>query len=191
MSALNMPHDVIPSDATLQSSRGMALLEWAEGSTGCDICEIFTILASHTPQIIRNVLSESNTDEPCETVNHQQLGEHHLNVVNRLNDLAVIYHLRGRYEEAVLLLQRILTLNQQRFGESHPNVAFSLNNLATLYKAQGRYEEAETLYQQALEMRLQLLGENHPDVTFSLNNLAHLYDAQGCYEEPNPYFSKL
>ncbi len=107
-----------------------------------------------------------------------------------LNNLALLYHSQGRYEQAEPLFVQALELCQRLLGEDHPHVASSLNNLALLYKSQGRYTEAELLQMQALELWQRLLGEDHPDVASSLNNLALLYNAQGHYEEAEPLLEK-
>ncbi|CAN1210632.1 hypothetical protein TUMEXPCC7403_10580 [Tumidithrix helvetica PCC 7403] len=114
------------------------------------------------------------------------LGEHHPDVANIINNLAVLYEFQGRYEESEPFLKQALSLNQEVFGERHSNVATSLNNLAELYKSQGRYEESEPLLKQALSLRQELFGDRHSDVATSLNNLAELYKSQGRYEESEP-----
>ncbi|MEQ9370391.1 MAG: tetratricopeptide repeat protein [Coleofasciculus chthonoplastes F3-SA18-01] len=117
-------------------------------------------------------------------------GENHPDVAQSLNNLAVLYDNKGRYEEAEPLYLEALELRKRLLGENHPHIASSLNNLAYLYYSQGRYEEAEPVYLEALALRKRLLGENHPDVATSLNNLALLYKSQGCYEKAKPLYLK-
>jgi CHAT domain-containing protein/tetratricopeptide (TPR) repeat protein len=93
---------------------------------------------------------------------------------------------QGKYQEAIPLLERVLSIRKKVLGNEHPDVASSLNNLAALYTSQGRYSEAEPLYRQALEMRKRLLGNERPLVASSLNNLAALYTSQGRYSEAEP-----
>ena len=105
-----------------------------------------------------------------------------------LNNLAYLYNLQGRYDQAEPLYLQALELRKRLLGEEHPNVAASLNNLAELYRTQGRYAEAEPLYLQALELSKRLLGEEHPNVASSLNNLALLYESQGRYDQAEPLY---
>ena len=107
-----------------------------------------------------------------------------------LSNLAYLYYLQGRYNQAELLLRQALDLMKHLMGEEHPAVATNLDNLATLYYSQGRYSETESLYQQALDLRRHLLGEEHPDVAVSLNNLAHLYSSQGRYDQAETLYRK-
>ena len=107
-----------------------------------------------------------------------------------LNNLARLYELMGRYEEALPLYQRSLSIREEQLGANHPDTAQSLNNLALLYDSMGRYEEALPLYQRSLSIREEQLGANHPDTAQSLNNLALLYDSMGRYEEALPLFQR-
>jgi tetratricopeptide (TPR) repeat protein len=61
---------------------------------------------------------------------------------NLLNNLALVYKVLGRYEEAAKELETALQADLQHFGEAHPTVATRRSNLATVYRDLGRYEEA-------------------------------------------------
>jgi tetratricopeptide (TPR) repeat protein len=91
-----------------------------------------------------------------------------------LNNLALLYHARGRYAEAEPLYRRALAIWEKAQGSDHPDVATAVNNLAELYLARGRYVDAEPLLRRALALREKALGPDHPDVAQSLNNLAAL-----------------
>ena len=104
-------------------------------------------------------------------------------LANSLNNLALLYRLQGRYNDAEPLYLQSLDIRKRQLGDDHPDVATSLNNLALLYKKQGRYNDAEPLYLQSLDIRKRQLGNDHPDVATSLNNLAGLYESQGKYLE--------
>jgi tetratricopeptide (TPR) repeat protein len=87
-----------------------------------------------------------------------------------LNNLAGLYHARGRYADAEPFYQRALAIRERVLGPDHPDVALSLNNLAVLYDAQGRYAEAEPLYRRALVIGEKKLGPNHPIFETILKN---------------------
>ncbi|MEM8640686.1 MAG: tetratricopeptide repeat protein [Cyanobacteria bacterium P01_G01_bin.54] len=105
-----------------------------------------------------------------------------------LNNLAELYRVQGKYEQAEPLFLQALEIRKKVLGEDHSDVALSLNNLAALYYGQGKYEQAEPLFLQALEIRKKVLGEDHSDIAITLNNLAELYRAQGKYEQAEPLF---
>jgi tetratricopeptide (TPR) repeat protein len=102
-----------------------------------------------------------------------------------LNNLAEVYRLTRRYDEAEPLYKRAITLDESA-GEDNPGLATSLNNLALLYRAQGRLKEAEPLYKRALVLLEKALGPSHPDVAKSLNNLAVLYRMESAPEKAQP-----
>ncbi|MEO1210047.1 MAG: tetratricopeptide repeat protein [Cyanobacteria bacterium J06638_20] len=111
-------------------------------------------------------------------------------LLNALNQLALLYYRQGRYSEATPLLKRTLTQRQQSLGPDHPHTATSLNNLAALYESMGRYGEAEPLYARSLVIREAQLGPDHPDTATSLNNLAALYESMGRYGEAEPLYAR-
>ena len=108
-------------------------------------------------QSIRNQVI-NRAQECCE----QQLGHHHPDTAQSLNNLAGLLHHTGRYEEAEPLLRRALAIREQHLGQHHPDTAQSLNNLAGLLNKTGRYKEAEPLYRQAIAILLETLGDQHP-----------------------------
>ncbi|MEO0804147.1 MAG: tetratricopeptide repeat protein, partial [Cyanobacteria bacterium J06642_2] len=104
------------------------------------------------------------------------------------NHIALRYEKRGRYREAIPLLQHALQIREEQLGASHPDTASSLNNLALLYDSTGKYAEAEPLYLRVLQIREEQLGASHPDTATSLNNLAGLYKSTGKYAEAEPLY---
>lgn len=75
-----------------------------------------------------------------------------------LNNLALVYHAQGRYDEAEPMYQRAITITERALGPDHPNLAASLGNLAELYRTQKKYVEAEPLYREAVFIWEQALG---------------------------------
>ncbi len=107
-----------------------------------------------------------------------------------LNNLAELYRLQGRYEEAEPLNKRALAIREKVLGPEHSEVATSLNNLAVIYLKQGRYAEAEPLYKRSLAIVEKALGAEHPNVAGSLNNLGEFYRLQGRYAEAEPLYKR-
>jgi tetratricopeptide (TPR) repeat protein len=98
-------------------------------------------------------------------------------------DRAYKLYARGRYGEAVPLLQEVLTADREILGEDHPETALSYNDLGAIVGEQGKYAEAEGLSRRALEIRQKVLSEAHPDTAQSYNNLAMVLHYQGRYAE--------
>ena len=85
----------------------------------------------------------------------------------------------GRYQEAIIYAEELVTAGEKVYGTDHPNVAVFLNNFAMLYYALGDYPRAEPLYKRSLAIREKAFGKEHPNVATALVNLALLYKSQG------------
>ena len=73
------------------------------------------------------------------------LGPEHPDVARGLNNLAGLYHVQGRYAEAVPLYRRSLAIRIEVLGPGHPDVIRSLGNYAALLRSMGRGPEADEL----------------------------------------------
>jgi tetratricopeptide (TPR) repeat protein len=100
------------------------------------------------------------------------LGQGHLDVLSSMNNLAMTYSKRGRWEEADKLQVEVIKKRKEVLGEGHPDTLRSIKNLAVTYSQQGRWEEAEKLQVEVLEKSKEVLGEGHPSTLTSMNNLA-------------------
>ncbi|GHO49823.1 hypothetical protein KSX_79860 [Ktedonospora formicarum] len=100
-------------------------------------------------------------------------------VAYTLYNLAEIFRMQGRYDEAQRHYQHGLRINEQCFGSEHTEVALILAGLANLYRDQGKSVEAEPLYQRALAIREQHLGPLHPETAQTLHDLAICSQRQG------------
>lgn len=109
------------------------------------------------------------------------LEELHPDITISLNNLARLYDVQGRYQEAEELHLDVLDRWKEILGNEHPYIASTFSNLGGTYQEQGRYLESEQKYLEALAMRKRLLGEEHPDIASGLDNLAELYLIQGRY----------
>src|SRR5438132_5131072 len=97
------------------------------------------------------------------------------------NEAASYLVAHARYQQAELLLLRVLSIRRQVLEANHPDTARTLNDLGALYFNQGKYQDAEPLLQKSLTIREQVLGMEHPDVAQTLHNLANLYRTRGAY----------
>jgi len=71
-----------------------------------------------------------------------------------LTNLAALYQLQQRYEEAERLYRRALAIDEAAFGGQHPSVARDLGNLAGLYVEMKRPAEAEQASTKALGIQV-------------------------------------
>lgn len=105
-----------------------------------------------------------------------------------LNNLASVYRLEGKYDQAETSYQQALDILDRAFGSKHLAVATALNNLADLYRVRRRLDDAEPLYLRALEIKRYFLTDSHPSLATTLNNLGLLYHARGDYNRAEPLY---
>jgi TonB family protein len=81
---------------------------------------------------------------------------------DQLNQKAVSLYGQGKYDEALVLAQRVLTLREQTLGPDHESVARALHNIAEILFAKRKYKEADSTYQRALTIYERLFGADDP-----------------------------
>ena len=97
---------------------------------------------------------------------------------------------QAKYQEAIVVSEKLLALVENSVGPEHPDFATSLINLAELYRSQGRYAQAEPLFKRALAIFERTLGVEHLNVATSLTNFAVMYSTQGQYAQAEPLFKR-
>jgi tetratricopeptide (TPR) repeat protein len=103
--------------------------------------------------------------------------EPHPDLAEALNDLALLYQLRGDYDDSEKFYLESMAMKRRLYGDKHPEIANALENLASALQDKGDLARAEPLYRQALDMWRSLVGDTHPEVATALQNLASLqYD---------------
>ncbi len=114
----------------------------------------------------------------------------YLDLATSLNNIASVYVVTGKHEQAKELYQNSLQILERILDNEDSYIATTLNNLAELYCFQRRYSDAEPLYERSLRIRIKLHGDDHPCVGNSLNNLALCYQAQGLYPKAEAFFQR-
>ena len=97
----------------------------------------------------------------------------------RLNDLALVLKVQGKYNEAEKLYHQVLGIDRQTIGDDHPNYARRLNNLAGMLVTQGKHTTAEQLFRQALDIFQHALPSEYPHIEVVRERLAACHIAQG------------
>ncbi|MBE0566591.1 MAG: serine/threonine protein kinase [Krumholzibacteria bacterium] len=105
-----------------------------------------------------------------------------------LAELADLYRVLARYDEAAALALESLDGMAGRQAPDQLTLAVSLNELAGVYRRQGRYDEALPLYERARDLRVAALGPDDPLVAVSDNSLAALAWNRGDYAEAEARF---
>ncbi len=90
-------------------------------------------------------------------------------------------HHRGRYDEALRIVQKALAVYGNQSSGHTSLKANLLDDIASCSASLGDYRSALELGKQALDMRRGLLGDKHDDVAFSLSNLSSVNASLGDY----------
>ena len=100
-----------------------------------------------------------------------------------LDVMELILGENGWIQDAVQLVEQVVTLRKSKLGEDHPDTLSSLHNLANRYSETGRQDEALKLTEQVVALYKSKLGEDHPDTLSSLDSLAIQYSETGRQDE--------
>lgn len=111
------------------------------------------------------------------------LGSESSSYATDLNNLALVYSMQDRYDDAIEKYVEVIEIYKKTLGNEHEWVATALNNLGGVYQKQGRYEEAIEKFTEASRIDENTIGKEHPGYALRLNNLAVVYRDQGRYEE--------
>ena len=128
--------------------------------------------------------------ERANQVRRETLGVDHLETLDAVNALAVVYFHQGRYDDAETLWVERLESLRGTLGHDDPRTLTGMQNLGAVYLQQRRYDEAELLIAQALEGRRRVLGPEHAETIASMSNLGYLYDRLGRYDEAGPLLTE-
>lgn len=117
-----------------------------------------------------------------ESLSHHErvLGDHHVEVVMTLNNLAALYRKQRRLIESEAQSQRAYGIAESLTIEEKDIVLVpTFLELASTYRLQQKNTEAEALYRRALSCQEDSLGPDHVDVAATCLHLAFLYEAMG------------
>ncbi|KAK2805280.1 hypothetical protein FQN50_006306 [Emmonsiellopsis sp. PD_5] len=100
-----------------------------------------------------------------------------------LHKVATCIYLDGRYNEAAVMFENIVSIRVREYGTMNHFTLGSMSNLALIYSSQGQWKKAEELGIQTLEIKKQVLGLEHPDTLITMSNLVLTYNKQGQWEK--------
>jgi serine/threonine protein kinase/lipopolysaccharide biosynthesis regulator YciM len=93
--------------------------------------------------------------------------------------LGRIHRERGRYSEAMALIDMALEMRRSRFGDRHPDTLSATNSKAACLSDAGEVEQAVEIYEFVYDAEAGLLAENDPAILITRNNLAGCYTMLG------------
>ncbi|MEV8633713.1 sigma-70 family RNA polymerase sigma factor [Streptosporangium sp. NPDC051023] len=100
------------------------------------------------------------------------LGPDHPTTLAARDDLARAHRTMEQREQAIPLLERILTHRQRKLGPDHPDTLAARDTLTRAYQTTGRTKQVIPLLKETLTDRQRILGPDHPDILAAHDDLA-------------------
>jgi tetratricopeptide (TPR) repeat protein len=120
----------------------------------------------------------------------QRIGDHARLQAWVENNAAILYHMQGRYPEALAAYQRALQVAEASLSPDDPDVARPLGNLAVALSAAGRPAEGLGYNTRAGAILRRALGPGHPEVVMqAMSNRGEILNALGRYAEARELFT--
>ncbi len=107
-----------------------------------------------------------------------------------LTEKAMSFAGRGRFGEAIPLLEQAVRSCGTVYGEESLEAAAQLNLLATMYANGRRFSEAESAHRRALDMMVTKLGNDHPIVASVMCNMGDSLRKGSDYAGAEPLYKK-
>ncbi|KAK3755165.1 hypothetical protein QZH41_001698 [Actinostola sp. cb2023] len=169
-----------------EAAKGIHQLLLAIELSECDMENIKKVSLSKVKETLYAVKHSAHNKYIADIPHH----ESNDSVGTVLNNLGLIYHALGQYNEAKTCYEQALVIYKTAYGENHPSTATTLNNLGGTFYTLGQYDEAKTYYQQALVIYTTACDENDPSIKYTLNNLGAIFHELGQYDEAKTYYEQ-
>lgn len=108
-----------------------------------------------------------------------------------ISNLAKLYRLQGRTEEALWLIDKMPEWLEKTFGRFPQDIAKQLFRSGANAYQQNRYTDAEQLIKLSAEVREAILYREQRDLFTSLEALAQIHRAQGRFVEAESCFLRI
>ncbi|CAF4010656.1 unnamed protein product [Adineta steineri] len=115
----------------------------------------------------------------------------HTHITNSLENIALIFHIRLQYDQALEYQTRVITICKEYYQSNHTYIALLLYRTGYILYQQEIMEEALNLNQQVLTIMKNLCSSSHPDVLYVLTKIGHIRYGQGMYEESSQLYQQV
>ncbi|QOC23913.1 serine/threonine protein kinase [Wenzhouxiangella sp. AB-CW3] len=121
-------------------------------------------------------------------IRREQLGEEHLDTLDSMDHMGLLYGRVGRRDDQRQFYQEALNGYRRLVGDEDARTLNAMSNLGANYNARGELEQAETYFRQALSGQLDALGPAHHQTLITTHGLGYMLSLQGRHEEALPYY---
>ena len=111
------------------------------------------------------------------------LGERHPETLRAESNLASIYEVFGRWEDAETSYKRVLDQRTEVLGPNHPATLVSANKMGGFHTSRGNYQEAEFVLRETLGRAMATFGDFNELTAGTKSNLAVVLRRTGQFEE--------
>ncbi|MEM9388038.1 MAG: serine/threonine-protein kinase [Pseudomonadota bacterium] len=113
-------------------------------------------------------------------------GENHLDTLETLGQLGLLFIDTGRYNEAETIIEQTYEGQLQLLGTDSQEALWTAVSLAVVYEQQGRFEDAATLLEDTLRNYRTQLGDDASKTLITVDRLARVYRRLGRFDESEP-----
>jgi eukaryotic-like serine/threonine-protein kinase len=121
-------------------------------------------------------------------IRQQELGPDHLDTLDSLDHLGLLYGRLGRRDDQARVYREVLSGYQRMLGDRDARTLNALSSLGANYNARGNVVTAETYFREALQGQRDILGDNHAQTLITTHSLGYMLSLQGRHEEALPYY---
>jgi tetratricopeptide (TPR) repeat protein len=167
-------------------AHGLWISGWIGGNDESDEKIDFEVLIPPGPCFNLGYLLDTEDRRRAEQMYRRALdgyemtyGPEHIETLDAVNNLGLLYTEQGRLKNAEQMLQRALDGYEKTYGPEHAKTLHIVNNIGILYANQGRLKDAEQMLQRALDGYEKIYGSEHTKTLDTVNNTGILYRKQG------------
>lgn len=117
-----------------------------------------------------------------------QLGEDHLDTLDSVDQLGLIYGRLGHRDDQARLYREALAGYRRVVGDRDARTLHAMSNLGANYNARGEVEQAEKYFREALTGQRELLGSDHAQTLITTHSLGFMLSLQGRHGDALPYY---
>ncbi len=128
--------------------------------------------------------------ERLEQAVRARFGPSHKNYALALDNLADIYQVEGRNQDAEQLLLRAAAIQEKALGPGSAELGATLNVLGDVQRVLGKYDDAEKNYNRALDVRTRAGSADDLETAHSLIGLGNIRASQDRYPEAEKLYQR-
>lgn len=167
---------VLANALTVNDDPETALHYYEEARTNLMDVPQYEILSAAVLNSYGDALISVGREEDAEQVYQEAISiyrEHdHTDITYSLAGLSLLYNFQGRYDDALPLLQEVVSQLRRRHAEPHYELGEALGNLASTRAELGQLEEALVPRREALAILDETVGTAHPSAVIQRTSYA-------------------